>query len=112
MTDRLREAAHQVLRMLVDGEYHEVAELTEGVRLPADEIRKAITDYGRKLVLPPVGAYEELDAIEIKGSNPPSWSMSIPLWTEEEARSDLTLEMTVTLLDSAVSIELDDIHVL
>ena len=71
MGDRLREHVWQVHRVLINGEYQELADPTSGVRLSADEISKAITDYGRKLVVPSEHAYEELDAVGIKGSNPP-----------------------------------------
>jgi hypothetical protein len=36
----------------------------------------------------------------------------MPLWTKEEGRSDLTLELTVTMGANDTQIELDDIHVL
>lgn len=36
----------------------------------------------------------------------------MPLWTIEEGRSDLSLELTLVENDKTISIELDDIHVL
>ena len=112
MSHHLREPVGEVLRMLANKAYQEVADLTGGDRLSADEISRAIADYGRELVLPPEQAYESIDAIIIEGSNPPSWSVHMPLWTNEEGRSDLTLEMTITGMGKDVRIEIDDIHVL
>ena len=36
----------------------------------------------------------------------------MPLWTKEEGRSDLSIEVTVIKETSGFKIELDDIHVL
>ena len=42
----------------------------------------------------------------------PQFSVHMPLWTEEEGRSDLTLELTIKMPDKGIEVELDDIHVL
>lgn len=83
-----------------------------GVRLSAESIRIAIKDYGGALVVPPDSAFAELDAIRIRDSDPPRWSIRFDLWTEQEGRSDLTLEMTVEHGPQGPKIELDNIHVL
>ena len=56
---------------------------------------------------------ELLDMVEMAGSRPKSWSVNLPLWTEEEGRSDLTLEMRFTESEAdTYSVEIDDLHVL
>jgi hypothetical protein len=112
VVERPHSPVRRVLQMLANGAYEAPAELTNGERLSADEIRQSIADYGRKVATPPEDAYEHIDAIEIRGSHPRSWSARVPLWTEEEGRSDLTPEMTITELATDVRIETDDIHVL
>jgi hypothetical protein len=47
----------------------------------------------------------------VRGSNPKRWSVRFDLWTADEGRSDLTLELTVEETDP-LKIELDDLHVL
>jgi hypothetical protein len=45
--------------------------------------------------------------------NPKCWSVNLPLWTKEEGRSDLTLQMHFTESDGALyAVEIDDLHVL
>jgi hypothetical protein len=102
----------RLVELLVAGDYKEVVRMTGGVRLDAESIRKAITQYGRALVLPPESAYEQLDVIEIQDAVPQKWSLNLPLWTVEEGRSELTLSATVVRTDETFSVELDDIHVL
>jgi hypothetical protein len=80
--------------------------------LTSDDLRTVIRDYGRKLVSPPANAYEDLDAVQVKGAGVPTWLVRAPLWTEEEGRSDLTLELTIAVGPVAPSVELDDLHVL
>ena len=112
MVDPLRTPVREVVQMLANGDYQRLASLTEGHRLSADEMRQAITRYNRTLIVPPEEAYGEIDAIQVQNSGPPSWSVRMPLWTEEEGRSDLTLELTMTELTDGFIIEIDDIHVL
>jgi hypothetical protein len=59
----------------------------------------------------PIG--ELLDVVEIRNSTPRSWNVNLPLWTKEEGKSDLTLQMC--FIDSGndlYSVEIDDLHVL
>jgi hypothetical protein len=71
-----------------------------------------VRDYGRKLVSPPADAYNNLDAVQVKGAAVPTWSVRAPLWTEEQGRSDLTLELTIAVRLGAPSVELDELRVL
>jgi hypothetical protein len=70
-----------------------------------------ITDYGRQLVLPPDEAFGVMDVVEVRNAKPRRWSVTMPLWTREEGRSDLSLELTLIAGAQAFAIELDDIHV-
>lgn len=102
-----------IVNLLVQGKYNELEVLSGGNRLSAEEIRQAVADYGRRLVLPPIDSLKHLDVVTIRHSDPVRWSANIDLWTVEEGRSDLTLELT--LIDSPndlYSVEIDDLHVL
>jgi hypothetical protein len=110
---RLPRTARQVVRWLVNGDYERIASYTHGVRLSADLIERAVGQYGRKLTMPPEAMFEELDVIEVKGAAPRAWSVRCDLWTEEEGRSDLSLEMTfIDQEGEALAVELDNLHVL
>ena len=47
----------------------------------------------------------------IDPARPGWWAVNVPLWTEEEGRSDLELEATVVERDGRVRVEVDNIHV-
>jgi len=103
----------KIVGLLVQKKYPEIEQLSCGVRLTAEEISQAICDYDGILILPPENDFNNVDVIEITESKPRSWSVRYDLWTEEEGRSDLSLE--VTLIDSkdeVMGVELDNLHVL
>jgi hypothetical protein len=81
-------------------------------RVKAIDIESAIKEYGRVIIPPPQGAYSDLDAVVVKGASQPTWSVRAPLWTKEEGRSDLTLEMTITLRIGEQNVMIDDLRVL
>ncbi len=110
--DVLRPIVQQVAGQLARGQYAQVIDRCLKSRLTADDLRAVIRNYGRKIVPPPAGAYIGLDAVQVKGAVVPTWSIRAPLWTSEEGRSDLTLEMTITLGTGSPRVVLDDLHVL
>lgn len=75
----IRDAAKQVVSMLVVGDYRGVARLTRDRRLSAAEIQNAIQEYGRTLKMPPVQAAAEPDAVLVEGSDPPRWHVRVDL---------------------------------
>ena len=110
--EQLRQPVRQFIEHLVAGKYAELETLTHGQRLNAQEMAKAISDYGRQLVLPPDDAFGLMDVVEVRDSQPRQWSVTMPLWTHEEGRSDLSIEVTLIKVEKGFRIELDDIHVL
>lgn len=113
VNDQVLSAVKRIVELLVDGRYGDLETVTSGVRLSAQEIRAAVEDYGRTLVVPSAQAYDLLDAIEVREALPRRWSVTMPLWTREEGRSDLSLELTVVAEGpQSTRVELDDLHVL
>lgn len=110
--DVVRSTAREMVDQLARGDYESLVEQSVKSRLTSDDLRTVIRDYGRKLVSPPGDAYKKLDAVQVKGAAVPTWSVRAPLWTEEEGRSDLTLELTIAVGPGAPSVELDDLLVL
>lgn len=112
MRDVLEHVLRRIIELLAVNDYYSIESLTGGVRLSASEIEQAIREYGGKVIVPPSAAFAFLDSIEVVNAKPRAWSVTMPLWTEEEGRSDLSVEMTIAITDGAVSrIELDNIHV-
>jgi hypothetical protein len=70
----------------------------------------ALEQYGATFMPPPDTAYSLLDVREING-RPRSWSVVMPLWTVEEGRSDLSIELTLVDREGSLDVELDNIRV-
>lgn len=112
-----QEKLHQTVRyavgLLEQEAYVELENLSQEVRLSAEEMKEAIRSYGRKVAPFPEAGYKELDVIEINGAIPRQWSVNVPLFTVSEGLSDLTLSITVIETNAPLyKIEIDDIHVL
>jgi hypothetical protein len=112
MTEKLRQLVIQIVALLAACEYQRVFELTRGIRMKTEEIQRAIHDYGKSIVAPPDNAYQLLDIVRVRNTEVEQYSIRMPLWTQEEGRSDLTLGLTVKVFDDNLNVELDDIHVL
>jgi hypothetical protein len=110
--EQLRSTTREVLTRLAQGNYESVVRRCAKSRLSSKDLGAVIREYGRKLVTPPSDAYEHLDAVQVRGVLPPTWSVRVPVWTEEEGMSDLTLELTITLDVGEPRVELDDLRVL
>ena len=103
-------AGAEVLKYLVDHDFEGLARFTSGKRLSGSEIEDAVRQYGRTIVFPPPSvAY--LDSIPIENAQPPAWSVTMELYTLEEGRSDLSVELTVRQFNPPL-VELNNIHVL
>ena len=108
---------HQVIGDIVtdlaSGRFEEVARRSNYRRLSGSEIGQAIHSYGRELIPLPPEAFSLIDFVSVRGSNPPQWSVVVPLFTKEEGRSDLSLELSLRrLAPHAYTFEIDGIHVL
>lgn len=101
-----------IVRLLVEKNYEEVIRSCSTSRLSALDLRNAIRDYGRTLTMPPDRVFETLDVLVVESDETPTWYVPIDLWTAEEGRSDLTLELTMMKAEDRWLVELDDLHVL
>lgn len=111
-TGKLSRTIQHVVDLLVRHEYSALEALTRGRRLNADEIEQAVTDYGRRLASPSVDGLPR-SVVPIEGNIPERWSVYVDLWTVEEGRSDLTLELTLTdSIQDQYEVQVDNIHVL
>lgn len=107
----LESVVRKLVTTLADGEYEDVVAACSASRLSADDLRAVVSDYGRTLVAPPADAYLELDAVVIRDSAVPTWSVRAPLWTKEEGRSDLEFQLTIQQQGRHWAVELDDLLV-
>ena len=81
--------------------------------MTAVEMAEGVSAYGGRLILPPADAFDNLDVVEVEGTQPREWSVNVGLWTAEEGRSDLTLELTLREGEEEIfDVEIDNVHVL
>ena len=112
MNEKLKSIVNQIITLLIASDFQKVVELTNGTRMTSEEIQRALHEYGRTLIAPPSKGFDLMDAVEVEGMSIPQYSIRMPLWTQEEGMSDLTLELTVKISNEKTEVELDDIHVL
>ncbi len=112
-TEKLYRTVKTVTEYLVQEDYEALEKLSGGNSLSRADIIDAVSDYDAKIISIPEKGYEELDVIEVTNSDPTEWSVYVPIYTEEEGRSDLTLELSLTDTGSELyNIEIDNLHVL
>ena len=108
----MQTAVAMVANLLAAGDYGSVERMTSGRRLSAADLERAVHDYGEKLVRIPSEALDDLEVIEVTGSDPAAFMIDIDLWTEQEGRSDLTLSLElVDRYSGAYEISVLDLHV-
>jgi hypothetical protein len=94
--DPVEVAVRVIVDLLVRGQYETVERITEGMRLSAAEIAEAIEEYGRALVAPDPDAWWPVVEVTPVTAEPGKYHVAAPLWTREEGRSDLTVELWLT----------------
>jgi hypothetical protein len=99
--------------LLVNGEYETLERMTQGLRIPAEAMARAINQYGRTLKMPPPEAYADLAHVyEREREGRRVYFVEFPLWTLEEGESDLELALAlVEAGDGLYGVEINDIRV-
>ena len=108
---QIRSIVIDLLVLLADGDYDSIMERCPTSRLAGAGLRTAICEYGRKVIAPPAD-YGYIEMGEVEATAIPTWWVVAALWTEEEGRSDLSLELTVAFALSGPVIEIENLHVL
>ena len=112
MSEHLEEI-RRVVALLAERRYEDVAQLCGGSRVDARQLKAAVAAYGRTIVPLPQEGMLLINSVPVQNSRPSAWSVVVPLFTHEEGRSDLSLELTVTVLHGGnVGIQVDNLHVL
>lgn len=110
--DAVQDATLRIANLIADGQYDRAVQACSRSRLTEVDVAGVISDYGRTFVRLPANFLDYLDSVLVEGRSCPTWSIRAPLWTFEEGRSDLTLELTVVDEVDGPSIELDDLKVM
>src|SRR5260370_42403111 len=108
----VRLALERVVPLLVGGRFDELERLDRGGRMKADEWRERVNEYGKTLIEPPRDDLDNAVIVPTRGSEDKEWYVRYELWTSEEGKSDLSVELTVRSLgDDDVELEIDDLRV-
>jgi len=110
---KIRDTVHRLVEMLVAEDYDGLERATRGRRLTAEQLRQEVEEYDRELRMPLEVVFDDLNLNEIEGAIPRAWWVLADLWTVEEGRSDLTLEIRLTDTGGELyDIEINNLHVL
>ena len=108
----LETAVRVIVDLLVRGDYATIEAVTQGKRLDAEQLARAVDEYGRMLV-PPTDAWWSSVQITPLSEPASAFHVAAPLWTAEEGRSDLTLELRLQeSIPGVFDTEVLDLHVL
>lgn len=103
----------QLVAQLAAGNYEELIRFAPQSRVSAQEIEAAVKQYGRRLLPLPLSAYKLIDYLAVHNATPAEWSVVVPLFTEEEGRSDLSLELSmIEITADKYEVQVENIHVL
>ncbi len=110
--DAVKAATRKVVELISTGRYNDAVKACSESRLSASDIEQVIKGYREDFVLPPNNFDDLIDLVHIAGSSVPAWSVAAPLWEKGKGRSDLSVELTITVPNGAdIEIEFDDLRV-
>lgn len=103
----------EIMRLLLDGKYKQVEQLTNGQRYPAIELKNAMESHYEVLAMPPQDEISRMSIIKINDSNEESFATVVDFWTDKNEPSDLSLECTfIRDEDGALFARIDNLHVM
>lgn len=100
-----------IVDALVQGDFDALDADRRSGRVGAAGLRRAVAEYGRTLVELPEDAYALAQAGPVT-TRPGEWWIVVPMWTAEEGRSDLSLELSAIPTGEGHRFEVRDLHVL
>ena len=109
--DIIRKTVRHIVDLIAIQRYDLVLKVCSSSRLTEADLEHAMNEYGVHAMLAPEDADQYIEAVAIKDSLVPTWSLWAPLWTQEEGRSDLILELTIAIHATHADVELDNLHV-
>jgi hypothetical protein len=105
-------AVRAIIDLLVEKDYGTIHLATRPAAPVPLDLGGAITEYGRTLVKPDAGWWSVVTLTEISAPAGGGLHVAAPLWTAEEGRSDLTLELRLLPGPKGrLLIEVNDLHV-
>ena len=106
--NEVKDLAVEVLKTLI-GQGHSGLDIFSNSRSHRADLERVMKEYGRTFMAPPRKILDYIIVIKI---NKKAFAVTIPFWTEEEGRSDLSLELMIKPCSKPPGIEIDDCRVL
>ncbi len=111
MDPRAYDAVLEVVTLLSRGDVAAALARCPGSRCRAEDLRRELESWSARFTPPPADWRTYAEVIAVARAKIPTWSVVVPMWTAA-GRSDLSLELTVTIRGGLTAIEIDDLHVL
>lgn len=109
--DDFRAPIANLVDVLARGDFAALDRDGRSGRVGGDGLRRSIEEYGRTLTALPDGAFDLADAGTVNDRSG-EWWIVVPMWTSEEGRSDLSLEVAALPTSDGHRFEITDLHVL
>jgi len=109
--NKLKATVRHIMDLLATRDYDTLEQFTRSRRLSAEQLATALSEYGGTVVALSDHELERAEAFATE-SGQACWS-TLDLFTAEEGRSDLTLELTLHESDTDLyDVEIDNLHVM
>jgi hypothetical protein len=109
--DGFRAPITDLVDALVRGDFASLERDGRSGRVGADGLRRSIAEYGRTLIALPDQAFDLAESGTVT-ARPGEWWIVVPMWTAEQGRSDLSLELAAVPTHDGHRLEVTDLHVL
>jgi len=110
---KLRSTISALSELLAQQDYESFCGFARNSRLTPGGVSRVIRKYRRHLIPLPDVAYKKMEVVPISESIPQRWTVIVPLWTKEEGRSDLSLDITLqNSIGKTYTVDINDLHVL
>jgi hypothetical protein len=86
-------------------------EWIDSTRVPLETFRTIIHEYPNTFVSPPLEWTKHLRPLQVRTAILPTWFVRIPLWSLQEGRSDLVVDIEITFQSEGPRLHLLDILV-
>ncbi|NTS43888.1 hypothetical protein HRG84_23610 [Flavisolibacter sp. BT320] len=100
----------ELVQYIVERDFEKIKSLGWMGRVQVEDLKRVIEEYGCTIIPLPNEAFELSKVYYIKDDS--RLDVYIPLWTEEEGRSDLTLFLSAKQQNGHQVVEINDLRVL
>lgn len=106
-------AIKTIVEFIAAGDFGAAIAAAPGTRLTGQDLAAAVSEYGARIVPVPDHGLRQIEVTKVDGAEVPTWHVAVPMWSQEEGRSDLTLELWIKHIGHGLyAAEILNLHVL